>query len=204
MRSSSGRWVVLAAMLVLPTIVASSQEIPVRVRGAIEQSDGHTLVVKTRGGDRVTVHFPETARIVAIVKASLNDIKPGDFIGTTALPQPDGTLRAVEVHVFPESMRGTGEGHRAWDLGPSTTMTNGTVAQSVEKIDGNVLTIKYQEGEKTVVITPDTAIVMYVPSDASELKPGAKIFISAAAKQADGSLQAERVNVGRNGLTPPM
>src|ERR1700730_18816138 len=103
MRSSSGRWVVLAAMLVLPTIVASSQEIPVRVRGAIEQSDGHTLVVKTRGGDRVTVHFPETARIVAIVKASLNDSKPGAFIGTTALPQPDGTLRAVEVHVFPES-----------------------------------------------------------------------------------------------------
>jgi len=202
----SGRsWVLGAGAFALAMgTMAWSQEAPVRVRGTIEQVDGNTLMIKARNGAPLTLRFPDNAKIVAIVKASLKDITPGSFIGTTAVPQADGTSQAVEVHIFPEAMRGTGEGHRAWDLGPTTTMTNGTVAQSVEKVDGNTLTIKYKEGEKVVVVTPQTEIVTYALSGRSELKPGAKVFVAAAAKQADGTLTAERVNVGRDGLTPPM
>jgi hypothetical protein len=203
------RWSKTAIVAIWLTLTVAagtgfSQETPVRVRGTIEEVEGTTLAVKTRVGERLKVRFPEDARIVAIVKGSLADISQGGFIGTTAVAQQDGTLRALEVHVFPESMRGTGEGHRAWDLGPSSTMTNGTVAQSVARVEGNVLTVKYKDGEKTVVVTPETSIVIYAAGDRSELKPGAKIFISAAAKQPDGSLRTERVNVGRDGLTPPM
>jgi hypothetical protein len=203
---STSKRIVIAVWLAAAVSAGTSfsQEPTIRVRGTIEQADRSTLVVKARGGNRLTVHVPESARIVAIVKGSLGDIIQGSFIGTTAVPQQDGSLRAIEVHVFPESMRGTGEGHRAWDLGPTTTMTNGTVAQSVARVDGNLVTVKYRDGEKTVVVTPETSIVVYAPGDRSELEPGAKIFISAAAKQPDGSLQTERVNVGRNGLDPPM
>ncbi len=195
--------VTLAPMLICG-VGAIAQDAPVRVRGAIVKVDGNTLAVIARNGAPVTVRLLDNAKIVAIVKASLADIKPGSFIGTTATPQSDGSLRAVEVHIFPETMRGTGEGHRAWDLGPSSTMTNGTVAQAVDKVEGNALTIRYKEGEKTVLVTPETVIVTYTIADRGELKPDAKIFISSAIKKPDGSLEAERVNVGRDGLTPPM
>ena len=139
---------------------------------------------------------------MAIVPSSIADVHPGDFIGTTAVPQQDGALRALEVHIFPESMRGTGEGHRAWDLSPSSTMTNGTVGQSVSRVEGNVLTISYKAGEKAVLVTPETSIVRYTQGDPGDLQPGAKVFISAAIKQPDGSFRTERVNVGRDGITP--
>lgn len=183
---------------------ALAQDATVRVRGTITKFDGTTLFVTARNGASMTIRLSDNARIVAIVKSSLADIRPGSFIGTTATPQSDGTLQAAEVHIFPEAMRGTGEGHRAWDLGPASTMTNGTVAQAVERVDGNALTIKYKDGEKTVLVTPDTAIVTYAIADRTELKPDAKIFIVAATRKPDGTLEADRVNVGREGVTPPM
>jgi hypothetical protein len=215
MQSNLRKWVLTAALSSLAwSPVASAQQAPhadagapvvkPRVRGTIVQVDGNALTVKAANGALLNVHLNNNAKIVAIVGASLTDIKPGSFIGTTAVPQSGGGLRAVEVHIFPESMRGTGEGHRAWDLGPSSTMTNGTVATAVEKVEGHTLTIKYRDGEKTVVVTPDTAIVSYVPADRTELKANAKVFISAATQNTDGSLETDRVNVGRDGLTPPM
>lgn len=216
MQSNVRKWLLTAALATLTlSAVAFAQEPPragatapvvakPRVRGTIVQVEGSTLTVKATNGVLLNVHLNNNAKVVAIVAASLTDIKPGSFVGTTAVPQPGGTLRATEVHIFPESMRGTGEGHRAWDLGPTSTMTNGTVALAVQKIEGHTLTIKYKDGEKTVVVTPDTAIVSYVLADRSELKANAKVFIGAATQNPDGSLETDRVNVGRDGLTPPM
>ena len=142
--------------------------------------------------------------MVAIVKASLADIKPGLFVGSTGIPLPDGSQKAIEVHIFPEAMRGTGEGHYPWDLQTDSTMTNANVEETVAGVDGQTLTLKYKTGEKKIVVTPQTAIVTYNPGDKNDLKPGTKIFIGAAKKQADGTLQAARINYGKDGLTPPM
>jgi hypothetical protein len=176
----------------------------VRVRGTIERVEGQTLVVKSRDGAELKVVLADNALVVALVKASLSDIKQGSFVGVTGMPQADGSQKAVEVHIFPEAMRGTGEGHRQWDLRPQSTMTNANVEQTVAGVDGHTLTLKYKDGEKKIIVLPETAIVTYLPGDKSELKPGVKIFIAAANKQADGTLQAPRVNFGKDGLTPPM
>ena len=179
----------------------------VRVRGTIEQVEGQTLMVKSRDGARLKVVLADNALIVGIVKASLSDIKPGSFVGVTGMPQADGSQKAVEVHIFPEAMRGTGEGHRPWDLRPQSTMTNANVVnveQTVTAVEGRTLTMKYKDGEKKIIVPPDVPIVTYVMGDKSELKPGAKIFIAAAKKLPDGTLQAPRVNFGKDGLTPPM
>jgi len=120
------------------------------------------------------------------------------------MPQADGSQKAVEVHIFPEAMRGTGEGHRQWDLQPQSTMTNANVEQTVAGVDGRTLTLKYKDGEKKIVVPPDVPVVSYVPGDKSELKPGVKIFVAAATQASDGTLQAPRVNFGKDGLTPPM
>jgi len=153
----------------------------------------------------------DDARVVALVKASLADIKPNSFVGSAAMPEENGRWRAVEVHIFPEDMRGTGEGDRAYDYKPKSTMTNGTVnavgkanlGGAVEKAEGTTLTLKYKEGEKQIDVTPETVIVTYQAGSKDELKPGAKIYISGATRQADGTLTTNRVNVGR-GVTPPM
>jgi Domain of unknown function (DUF5666) len=192
----------LAVALVAPT--AWAQDAPVRVRGTIDRVEGQTLVVKARDGAEVKVTLPDNAMVVAITKASLADVKQGSFVGVTGMPQADGSQRALEVHIFPEAMRGTGEGHRPWDLRPQSTMTNANVEQTVAGVDGHTLTMKYKDGEKKIVVPPDTPIVTYAPGDKSELKPGTKIFINAATKQPDGTLQAPRVNYGKDGLTPPM
>ena len=176
----------------------------VRVRGTIERIDGQTLVVKSRDGAELKVTLADSARIVGIVKAQMSDIKPGSFVGVTGMPQADGSQRAVEVHIFPEAMRGTGEGHYPWDLRPQSTMTNGNVEQTVTGVDGHTLTVKYKDGDKKIVVPPDVPIVTYVLSDKSELKPGLQIFVAAAKRQPDGTLQAPRVNFGKDGLTPPM
>jgi hypothetical protein len=139
-----------------------------------------------------------------VVRASLADIKPGEFVGSTAMPGPDGTLKAVEVHIFPETMRGTGEGHRPWDLKPQSTMTNANIEQSVAGVDGQILTVKYKGGEKKIVVTPDTVVVTYAPGDEKELKPGVAIFVTNGKKMADGSIVTPRITYGRNGLVPPM
>ena len=176
----------------------------VRVRGTIERVDGNHLIVKSRDGTELKIALAEKALIVAIVKASLSDIKQGSFVGVTGMPQADGSQRAIEVHIFPESMRGTGEGHYPWDLRPGSTMTNANVEHMVTGVDGHTLSVKYKDGEKKLVVPPDATIVTYVPGDKSELKPGTKVFIAAAKKLPDGSLEAPRVNYGKDGLTPPM
>jgi hypothetical protein len=175
-----------------------------RVRGTIERVDGATYFVKTRDAAELRITMIEQPVLVAIVKASLADIKPGLFVGSTGTPQPDGSQKAIEVHIFPEAMRGTGEGHYAWDLQPNSTMTNANVEESVTGVDGQMLTLKYKTGEKKVLVTQETVIVTYNPGDKADLVPGTKIFVGAAKKQPDGTLQAARINYGRDGLTPPM
>jgi hypothetical protein len=180
---------------------------PVRVRGEIERVDGNKLTIKGRDGAQLTVNLPDNVRIMAFVQASLADIKPNSYIGVTADPQPDGTQRAIAIHIFSEAQRGTGEGHRPWDLRPGTTMTNAAVETTVAGVDGQTITVKYKMGDRTgeqkVTVPPNTPIVAYAPGDKSELKPGAQIIIMNATKQADGTLQTPAVNVGR-GVTPPM
>ena len=179
----------------------------VRVRGTIERVEGQTLMVRSREGAELKVVLADNALVVAIEKASITDIKPGSFVGVTGMPQADGTQKAIEVHIFPEAMRGTGEGHYPWDLRPQSTMTNASVVnieQTVTEVDGRVLSMKYKDGEKKIIVPTNAAIVTYVPSDKSELKPGVQIFISAAKKLPDGTLQAPRINFGKNGLSPPM
>ena len=193
--------IALGLFLVAPAVWA--QETPVRVRGTIERVDGDTYFVKSRDGSELKLKLAPKATVTAIVSASLDDIKPGSYVGTAAMPMADGIQKALEVHIFPEPMRGTGEGHRGFDLKPSSTMTNGSVDKSTASSDGQVLTLKYKDGEKTIIVPPGIPIVAYVPGDVSELKVGARIFIGAANKQPDGSLQAGRVNVGR-GVAPPM
>jgi hypothetical protein len=185
------------------TARAWAQE-PMRVRGTVEAMDGAMYVVKTRSGDTVKVALTDKPLFVAMAKVSMADIKPGMFVGTTALPQADGSLRAVEVHIFPEAMRGTGEGHRPWDLEPNSTMTNANVEAAVAGVSGQTLTMKYKGGEKTVAVTPQTVVVTYAPGDKAEVKPGTKIFLSAAEKKPDGTLQTARITYGKDGLTPPM
>jgi hypothetical protein len=202
MRRSLG---IIGLALVVAVPVGWAQDAPpVRVRGTIERVDGDSYIVKSRDGAELKVKLAANAMVVALVKASLADIKPGSYVGVAGMPQADGSQRALEVHVFPEAMRGTGDGHRPWDLQPQSTMTNGNVEQSVAGSDGQALTLKYKDGEKKIVVPANTPIVSYVSGDKTELKPGAKIFITAATKQPDGTLQAPRVNVGRDGVTPPM
>ena len=194
----------LAALTLAVFGSAAGAQDTVRVRGTIERVDGPTLLVKARDGGELKVALTANAMVVGLVKASLADIKRGSFVGVTGMPQADGSQRAVEVHIFPEAMRGTGEGHRPWDLRPQSTMTNANVEEAVTGIDGQTLTLKYKDGEKKVIVPPDTPIVTYVMGNRSELVPGTKIFIPAATKQPDGTLETARVNFGKDGLTPPM
>jgi hypothetical protein len=193
--------------VVLTGVAIAQQAPPVRVRGQIEKVDGNTLTVKARDGEQLTIRLADNARVMAFVKASLADIKPNSYIGVTAMPQPDGSQKAIAIHIFLEAQRGTGEGHRPWDLRPGSTMTNAAVETTAGSVDGQVLTVKYKTGDKTeekkVVVPADAAIVTYAPADKSELKPGAQIIIFGAQKQADGTLQAQAVNVGK-GIAPPM
>jgi hypothetical protein len=204
-RSSLGRPLVAMAMVVASSLYAIAQQppSPSRVRGTIEAVDGEVLSVKSRSGEDFKLHMAGDMRVVGIAKISLSDIKVGSFIGTTTVPGPDGGNNAIEVHVFPEDMRGTGEGSRPFDLRPNSTMTNATVAETVAGNDGHTLTIKYKDGEKKVLVAPDTPVVTYVPADKSDLKAGAKV-IAFMKKLPDGSFEANRVSVGRDGLTPPM
>src|SRR5260221_7380603 len=204
-RSTLTRPLIAVAMVVASSLCAIAQQPPSqsRVRGTIEVVDGDVLAVKSRSGEDVKLHMTGDMRVVGITKISLADIKVGSFIGTTTVPGPDGANNAVEVHVFPEDMRGTGEGSRPFDLRPNSTMTNATVDQSVVGNDGHTLSIKYKDGEKKFLVSPETPVVTYVPADKSELKAGAKV-IAFFKKLPDGSFEANRISVGLNGLTPPM
>jgi hypothetical protein len=195
----------LAAVLALASFAAAAQTAPtVRIRGTIESVDGNMLAIKTREGSDVKVRMTDNVAVFAVVKTSLSEIKEGSYIGVTAMPDPDGTQKAIAVHIFPENQRGAAEGFRPWDARANSTMTNATVAQTVKGTDGQNILVKYKDGEKKVVVPPDTPIVTFVASDKAEIKPGAKLIIFGAAKKDDGTLEANRVNVGRDGITPPM
>jgi hypothetical protein len=186
------------------TIVWAQQAPPVRIRGTIEVVDGSLLTIKTREGDDVKVRMTDNVAVFGVAKTSLSEIKQGSYIGVSAMPEPDGTQKALAVHIFPENQRGVAEGFRPWDLRPNSTMTNATVAETVAGTDGQNILVKYKDGEKKVVVPPDTPIVTFVVGDKSEVKTGAKIIIFGAVKKDDGTLEANRVNVGRDGITPPM
>jgi hypothetical protein len=196
----------LAVVSVLAATSAWAQQppAPIRIRGTIESVDGKTLSIKTREGNDVKVNVTDDISVIGIAKTSLSDIKQGSYIGVSAMPQPDGSQKAIAIHIFPEAMRGAAEGFRPWDLRPNSTMTNATVAQTVASVDGQVIEVKYKDGEKKVVVPPDAAIVAFVTGEKSEIKPGAKIIIFGAKKLDDGSLETNRIGVGRDGITPPM
>jgi hypothetical protein len=197
----------LTAFAVAATVITTAwaQQPPtVRIRGTIEAVDGPVLSIKSRDGTDMKVRVTDNVAVFGVARTELSEIKVGSYIGVTAMPEPDGTQKAVALHIFPENQRGAAEGFRPWDQRPGSTMTNATVAETVKGIDGHNILVKYKDGEKKVVVPPDTPIVAFVAGDKSELKPGAKIIIFSAAKKEDGTLEAARVNVGRDGITPPM
>jgi len=195
---------VLAGVVLFSTVAIAQQAPTVRIRGTIEAVDGPVLSIKTREGNDVKVRTTDNVAVFGVIKTSLAEIKQGSYIGVTAMPEPDGTQKAVAVHIFPENQRGAAEGFRPWDLRANSTMTNATVAETVAATDGQHILVKYKDGEKKVVVPPDTPIVTFVEGDKSEMKPGAKVIIFGATKKEDGTLEANRVNVGRDGITPPM
>jgi hypothetical protein len=189
----------LALVFALPALAQDT----VRVRGTVERIDGPVYVVKTRDGSEVKLTtVADNPLFVAIVPGKMSDIKPGMYVGSAGMMQADGTQKAIEVHIFPESMRGTGDGHYDWDLLPKSKMTNGSVEQAVTSVDGPVLSVKYKDGEKKLVVTPQTVVVTYEFGKREEIQPGTKIFVSAAKKQPDGTLQTPRITYGRNGEGP--
>ena len=183
--------------------VSAQQPQTQRLSGTIDKVTGNSLLVKSKEGAEQTVTLADKALIVGVTKASFADIKEGSYIGSGAVPQADGTQKAVEVHIFAESQRGTGDGHRdGWPGAPNGTMTNGEAGSPVTGVDGLTLMVKYKGGEKKILVTPSTPIVQYQVSDASALKPGAAISINAATKKPDGTFETNRINVGLNGVVP--
>ena len=180
---------------------ASAQD-TVRVRGTIERIDGPVFVVKTRDGSEAKLTVTDNPLFVAIVPSTMADIKQGMFVGSAGMMQADGVQKAIEVHIFPESMRGTGKGHYDWDLLPKSKMTNANVEQAVTGVDGQTLSVKYKDGEKKLLVTPETVVVTYEMGKKEEVQPGTKIFVSAAKKQPDGTVQTPRITYGRNGQGP--
>jgi hypothetical protein len=189
------------AMIVAAPMAWGQDTPPVRVRGTIERVEGPVYVIKARDGAEVKLTVAAKPSIATLVKASLADIKQGAFVGVTSMPRPDGSLSALEVHIFPEAMRGTGEGHYPWDLRPQSTMTNANVDQLGATVDGRTLTLKYKDGQQKIFVPADTPIVIYELGEQADLKPGAKVFI-VAVKQPDGTLEGRAWRVGRNDAAP--
>src|SRR6476659_9332788 len=188
----------MSICMVLP---ASAQE-SVRIRGTVERIEGPVYVVKNRDGNEVKLTLTDNPLFVVIVPSTMADIKQGMFVGSAGMMQPDGVQKAIEVHIFPESMRGTGEGHYDCDLLPKSKMTNANVEHAVNSVDGQVLSVKYKDGEKKLLVTPETVVVTYEFGKREEVLPGTKIFVSAAKKQPDGTVQTPRITYGRNGQAP--
>ena len=193
--------VAIATMCALATGVhAQSTQ---RIRGDVVSVEGPKLEVRTRTGELASITLADQYKVSAVVKAAAEAIVPGAYVGTASMPQPDGSGRALEVLVFPESGRGSGEGHYAWDLKPGSMMTNATVAQVAAIDNGRRITLKYKDGEKTIDVPPDAPIVTFEPGSREMLRPGAHVMLNARI-QADGSLSATGVAVGKDGLVPPM
>jgi hypothetical protein len=182
--------------------IASAQMPPASIRGALLAVNGDTLLLKPNMGEQLSVKLDKDARIIAVVSASIEDIKSGSYIGTAAIPQADGSQKALEVHIFPPAMAGTGDGHRPFDLAPDSTMTNGSVGDVIAS-SGRTLTLKYNGGEKKIVVPENVPIVRFEPAERALLVAGAKVIVRAR-KETDGSFTAVSVIVGKNGVTPPM
>jgi glucose/arabinose dehydrogenase len=204
MRSTPILVAAFIALLALPALAQNPPAgPPTRVRGTVEKLDGQSLTVKSRDGQSLTVTLAPNFAVSAVVPKSLADIKPGDYVASTSVKGADGTLKAIEVQIFPENMRGTAEGQFPWDLVPDSVMTNATVAQITSAPQGKRMKVTYKGGEAEVTVPAGIPIVGYVPADASLLKPGAAVFI-VARKQADGTLTAARVTAEKAGVKPPM
>jgi hypothetical protein len=195
------------ALITLLALSAAAQNTPqgtpMRIRGTVEKLDGQNLTVKSREGPELTIALAPNFTVSAVVKKSLTDIKAGDFVGAASMKGTDGKLHALEVLIFPEAMRGTGEGERPWDLTPGSLMTNATVSGITGAPQGQTLKVTYKGGESEIVVAPSTPIVTFAPGDASLLKPGAAI-ITVASKKPDGGLTASRVTAEKDGVKPPM
>ena len=188
------------ALLFAASFAAAQAPQTVRVRATLENVSAPMLTAKARDGAEMKIKLADNAPVNEVVKASLADIKADSYIAVTAMPQPDGSQKAVAILIFPEAMRGVGEGHRPWDLEPNSTMTNATVADQVAGTDGQTVTVKYKDGDKKILVTPATVIVTYKKSAASDLKAGQKIFVAAAKKLDDGTLEAPNVAYGDFGV----
>jgi hypothetical protein len=193
---------VLAGVIIAASCSAATAQ-TMRMSGTIEKVDGNVLALKSSDGVEAKLTLTEKAMIVAVVKASMADIKEGTFVGSAAMPQPDGSQKALEVHIFPEQMRGVGEGHRPYAPVPNSTMTNGAAFNAtVAGVDGSTIVVKYKDGEKKLVVPPNTPILRYEIGSKSDLKAGARFTVLAATKKSDGTLEANRINVGRDGAVP--
>ena len=195
---------ILVAGLALVAASAAAHAQSARLRGTIESVNGESFTMQTREGDTAKVHLAASYQIGALVKAQLSDIKPGLFIGAAALPGPDGALKAMEVHIFPEALRGQGEGFRPFDLAPKSSMTNGNISAAVDTVDGPKLTVTYKGGEQTIIVDKATPIVAITAGALDDVKPGAGVIVFATGKGADGTYEAGRLIVGRDGVKPPM
>jgi hypothetical protein len=181
---------------------AATGDTPARLRGKIDAVTGDTIQLTLRNGNKASAELPSNTRVTWLTVAQPDQIQQGSYVGTAAVPQPDGTLKALEVQVFPPSMRGVGEGTRDWDLGAGSSMTNGTVG-SLLTSNGRTITINYKGGEKKVVVPNDVPIVTYEPTDRAALTPGANVIINGT-RAANGTFTAASVGVGKDGLVPPM
>jgi hypothetical protein len=191
-------WLACLAMAFVSTPALAQQ--PTRIRGTIEQVDGSKLIVRAGEAGPLTLGVTDGAQVYGVVNAKAADIKPGAYVGVGAMPQPDGSQKAIQIMIFAEPMRGIGEGHRPWDR-PGSTMTNGTVDARVGSVEDGAFTVKYKDGDKKVVIAPDSVIRAYVIGSKDELKPGANVS-TFAIKKPDGTFETGRINVGRDGVVP--
>lgn len=191
------------ATVFIPAAFAQSSGQPQRVRGTIESLSDTTLTVKSREGDSVAITLKPNYRIAGIAKASIADIKKGDFVGVASVPGSSGGNNAVEVLIFPAAMAGTGEGSYPWDLEPNSTMTNATVSNKVENADGRKLTLTYPAGEKTISLPENIPVVTFAKAGKADLKPGAAVFVPGE-KAATGEISTSTVVVGNQGVVPPM
>src|SRR6202140_3560035 len=203
---STMRIMTAVALAAVFAVSAASAQQPTtqRVAGTLDKVEGNTLYIKSASGP-VTLTLADNALIVARVKATAADIKAGDYVASGGVPQPDGTQKAVELRIFPESMRGNGDGHRpGWPGAPNGTMTNGAVGQTVASVDGPVLTVKFKDGgaEKKLIVGPNVPVQRLEVSDRNELKAGAAVASAAATKQPDGTFTAARIDVGRGDVAP--
>jgi hypothetical protein len=196
------RFVAVLLLIVSSAALAQAPEL-VRIRGVVEKLDGNMMTVKAGNGQAMNVKLADNYGVMGVARASVSDVQSGKYIGTTTVGERNGALVALEIHIFPEAMRGTGEGHRDWDLRPNSKMTNAAVADISNVGSDRVMTVKYKDGEKKILVPENTVVVAFQPTEKSSLKPGAHIF-AITQKQPDGSLTAARVNVGLNGQVPPM